>query len=334
MTENATTQRTGDLTLWPTRWTRSTAGFRAGWKANELGLRQSGAVLLAALVALVSASCFAIGSVAQHHTASETPQEQALNPRLFLSLMRSPLWWAGSFGDLFGFALQGVALGLGAVALVQPLLVTGLLLAIPISAAVEHRKVARTEIGGALLCCAGLVAFVVAAQPTTGSEKVTGHDGFLLLVTVAPVAALLFLSTLKTTGVVRSVALALCAGTLFGVCSPLLSAVVRDLHHPLWWAIAVIAGCGVTGFLLTQNAYQAGSLPAPLATITIAEPIIAVTLGVTLLHEHLSTSVPAVLTVVVAIAAVIAGVAFVARAAPDAKARVSTDRSNVSANVA
>ena len=49
----------------------------------------------------------------------------------------------------------------------------------------------------------------------------------------------------------------------------------------------MIAGCGVVGFLLTQNAYQAGSLPAPLACITICEPMVAVTLGVTLLHEHL-----------------------------------------------
>jgi hypothetical protein len=276
-------------------------------------------VALAALVALISASCFAVSSVAQHTVAARTPTEGTLNPRLFLQLMRSPLWWAGSFGDLFGFILQGVALALGAVAVVQPLLVTGLLLAIPISAAVEHRHVARAEIYGALLACAGLAAFLLAARPSAGNERVTPHDGFLLLVTVAPIVVVLILVGLRTTGVARSVALALSAGTLFGVCSPLLSATVHNLHHIPVWPVLTVFGCGVTGFLLTQNAYQAGSLPAPLACLTIVEPIVAVTLGVTLLHEHLDASPGSLVVIALGVAAVTWGVILVARNAPDAK---------------
>ena len=282
-------------------------------------LRHSGRVFLAAIVALISAFCFAIASVAQHHVAHETQTVQTLNPRLFLDLARRPLWWAGSFGDLFGFIIQAVALSLGAVSLVQPLLVTGLLLAIPLSAAVDHRKVVHAEVGGALLCCAGLAAFLIAAQPTTGSEHVSGQDGLLLLASVGPIVIALILASRRFTGVARSVALALSAGTLFAVCSPLLSVIVRDLHHLLEWPLATIGVCGVIGFLLTQNAYQAGSLPAPLACITICEPIVAVTLGVTLLHEHLDAGPVAIGVIVVAVMAVIAGVIIVARNAPDAR---------------
>lgn len=280
-------------------------------------------MVLAAVVALISASCFAVSSVAQHTVAAATPTEKALNPRLFLQLMRSPLWWAGSFGDLFGFILQGVALALGAVAVVQPLLVTGLLLAIPISAAVEHRHVARAEILGAVVACLGLAAFLLAAQPSAGNEKVTGHDGFLLVVTVGPVVAVLLLLALRLKGVARSVALALSAGTLFGVCSPLLSATVNNLHHLPVWPIITVFVCGVTGFLLTQNAYQAGSLPAPLSCLTIVEPIVAVTLSVTLLHERLDASAGAIVVIVLGVAAVVWGVILVARNAPEAK-RAST----------
>jgi drug/metabolite transporter (DMT)-like permease len=279
----------------------------------------SGRVVLAAIVALIAAFCFAIASVAQHHVAHETETERTLNPRLFLELARRPLWWAGSFGDLFGFIIQGVALSLGAVALVQPLLVTGLLLAIPLSAAVNHRKVVRAEIGGALLCCAGLAGFLIAAQPTEGSDHVTGHDGLLLLASVGPVVVALVLASRKLSGVARSVALALSAGTLFAVCSPLLSVIVRDLHHLFQWPLATIAVCGVIGFLLTQNAYQAGSLPAPLACITICEPIVAVTLGVTLLHEHLDAGPLAIGVIVVSVVAVVIGVIMVARNAPDSR---------------
>ena len=291
---------------------------------------QSGRVLLAAIVALIAAFFFAIASVAQHSVASSTEQVHALNPRLFLELARRPLWWAGSFGDLFGFVIQALALSLGAVALVQPLLVTSLLLAIPLSAAVDHRKVRRAEVYGALLCCAGLAAFLIAAQPTEGNQNVTGEDGLLLLASVGPVVIGLLLASTRLHGVGRSVTLALSAGTLFATCSPLLSVIVRDLHHLFEWPLLVIAGCGVVGFLLTQNAYQAGSLPAPLACITICEPMVAVTLGVTLLHEHLDASPLALCVIALSVAAVVVGVIIVARNSPEGR-NASADAEPVAA---
>ncbi len=276
-------------------------------------------VVLAAVIALISAFCFALAAVGQHHAASTAETKQSFNPRLFLDLARSPMWWASAFGDMFGFILQAVALSVGAVGLVQPLLVTGLLLAIPISAAVDKRKVHRAEIYGALLCCAGLAAFLIAAQPATGTEKLSGHDGFLLLVSVLPVVVVLLLGSLRFTGLAKAVALALCAGTLFGVCSPLISVVVHDISHPFGWPLLVVAGCGIAGFLLTQNAYQAGSLPAPLAVLTIVEPLVAVTLGVALLRENLEASPAAITVIIASVIAVIVGVAIVARHAPDAQ---------------
>jgi drug/metabolite transporter (DMT)-like permease len=276
-------------------------------------------VLLSAIVAVVAAFFFAIASVAQHSVAAQTEQVHALNPRLFLALARRPLWWAGSFGDLAGFAIQAWALSLGAVALVQPLLVTSLLLAIPLSAAVDKRPVKRAEVYGALLCCVGLAAFLIAAQPSEGNHTVSGSDGWLLLATVGPVVAGLLIASTRLHGVSRSVTLALSAGTLFATCSPLLSVIVRDLHHLFEWPLLVITGCGVVGFLLTQNAYQAGSLPAPLACITICEPMVAVTLGVTLLHERLDAGPIALCVIVVSVALVALGVVIVARNAPDGK---------------
>ena len=277
-------------------------------------------VVLAAIVALISALCFALAAVGQHSVAAATPAAGSSNLRLYLSLLRSPMWLSSTFGDLFGFALQAVALSFGAVSLVQPLLVTGLLLAIPISAAVDHRKVSRAEIGGAILCCIGLGAFLVAAQPGGGADKLTGHDGFLLAVTVVPIVGALLLVGLRFTGLARAVSLALSAGVLFGVCSPLISVIVHHLSHPFGWPLIAVAICGVLGFLLQQSAYQSGSLPAPLAVLTIAEPFVAVTLGVSLLREDLDAGTLSMGVIGVAIVAVIAGVIIVARHAPDAQA--------------
>jgi drug/metabolite transporter (DMT)-like permease len=99
----------------------------------------------------------------------------------------------------------------------------------------------------------------------------------------------------------------------------LLSVIVRDLHHLFEWPLLVIAGCGVVGFLLTQNAYQAGSLPAPLACITICEPMVAVTLGVTLLHERLDAGPLALCVIVLSVVAVVVGVVIVARNSPEGR---------------
>jgi drug/metabolite transporter (DMT)-like permease len=284
-------------------------------------------VVLAAVVALISALCFALAAVGQHSVASATPAGSdsggSSSLRLYLSLLRSPMWLASTFGDLFGFALQAVALSLGAVSLVQPLLVTGLLLAIPISAVVDHRKIAGAEIGGALLCCVGLGAFLIAAQPGDGTEKLTGHDGFLLAVSVLPVLAVLLVVALRFKGLARAVALALSAGALFGVTSPLISVIVHDIYHPFGWPLIAVAACGVGGFLLQQSAYQSGSLPAPLAVLTIAEPFVAVSLGVALLHEDLDADALSMGVIAASIIAVIAGVVIVARHAPDAQANAT-----------
>jgi drug/metabolite transporter (DMT)-like permease len=275
-------------------------------------------------VALVSAFFFALGAVGQHQVASQSTAQQSFDPRLFLDLARSPMWWASSFGDLFGFVLQGVALSMGAVALVQPLLVASLLLAIPLSAAISKRKVERAEITGALICCAGLAAFLLAADPGSGHDHIDAGDGLLLLAGVGPVVALLLVIALRSRGLARAVTLALSAATLFGVCSPLMSVAVNDIDHFFSWPILVVAICGTAGFLLTQSAYNAGSLPAPLACITIGEPIVAVTIGVGILSEHLKAGPFEIVVIVLSVVAVVVGVSMVARHAPDANTPVAT----------
>ena len=54
---------------------------------------------------------------------------------LIRRLVRSPLWLVGWFTNLFGFFVQAAALHFGSVALVQPLLVTQLLFALPLASA-------------------------------------------------------------------------------------------------------------------------------------------------------------------------------------------------------
>jgi hypothetical protein len=91
-------------------------------------------IAAAALLALASATCFGLSSGLQQRAAKQERPRAALDPRLLVQLLHRPLWLFGWVPDAAGTALQAVALRFGPLALVQPLLVTGLFIAIPLEA--------------------------------------------------------------------------------------------------------------------------------------------------------------------------------------------------------
>jgi len=54
------------------------------------------------------------------------------------------------------------------------------------------------------------------------------------------------------------------------------------------WEPYALAVMGALGFVLNQRAFQAGSLPASLPTLTVVEPLVAVLVGITMLDETVS----------------------------------------------
>src|ERR1700738_5340838 len=81
-------------------------------------------------LSLASALCFAASSVLQQREARDAPPETAMRPGLVAHLIKQPLWLLGNVSGIAGFALQLLALRTGSLALVQPLLVVGLVFAL------------------------------------------------------------------------------------------------------------------------------------------------------------------------------------------------------------
>ncbi|WP_435277521.1 DMT family transporter [Rhodococcus yananensis] len=267
--------------------------------------------------ALAAAVLFAAGSVAQHHAATTTGP-------LLTSLIRSPRWWAGLLGDGGGYALQVAALALGAILVVQPLLVTSLLFALPMSAYLTGRWPTRTTWLLAAGLCTALAVFLIVGNPTAGSGNPDdARWSWPLAGALTVTAATAAIGAVARTPGARALALGAAGGTLFGVAAALTAHVAdlitRGVPTVLGsWQTWMLCTTGLAGYYLQQRAFHAGPLTASLPALTVAEPLTAVALGITALGEHLDTDGPHLILVLAAVGVLLATtVALSRRSAAD-----------------
>ncbi|MFE6134292.1 hypothetical protein ACFQ6Q_39470, partial [Streptomyces sp. NPDC056437] len=99
--------------------------------------------------------------------------------------------------------------------------------------------------------------------------------------------------------VLRSVLLAASAGVAFGIASVFTKtvAVDWDWSAPLaqWSSLLVVAVLAIGGLLLSQASYRGAGLAAPLATVTVVNPVIAAAVGITMFGESFRGGIPGTL---------------------------------------
>jgi hypothetical protein len=246
---------------------------------------------LAAGLALLAAALFAVAAAAQQRAAAAVPDGQA-GVGLVLTLARRPRWWVGTLADLGGFVAQAAALGLGSLLLVQPLLVTSLLFALPLSARWGGRRPGRSDRVWAVVLAVALAVFVVSGEPTAGVDRVGLRGWAPAAVVLGVVLAGCLIGAVARRGTTRAVLLAVATGVLYGLGSALIKGVVGLLDHGVlavltsWETYGAAVSLGV-GTLLQQSAFQAGALAASLPAVTVGEPVVAVAIGIAVLHEQL-----------------------------------------------
>ncbi|OBI79423.1 DMT family transporter [Mycobacterium sp. E740] len=277
---------------------------------------------LAVLFALGAALFIAVGDVIHQRQAHEVTDEPVSHLALFTRLLRDRRWWLGSFVAAGGFALQAAALGLGSVLLVQALLVTSLLFALPIHARLAHRRVTRWEWTWAALLAASVAVIVTVGNPTAGHSRASWETWTAVAVVLGPALVLCVVgaNVWKSTrnGSVSAVLLALVSGALWGLFAVLTKGVVDRLGEgpqallraPELYAWAVVA---VAGTAWQQASFRAGSLTASLPTMTVAEPVVASVLGIVVLGETLRPGEAGWLALVAAVVVMVVSTAALAR---------------------
>lgn len=269
------------------------------------------------VLALVAALLFALGTVLQQRAGLESPSEGA-SSGLLLRMAKRPVWLAGIAADGLGFAAQATALGIGRLAVVQPLLVASVVFALPLGARFSGQKIRRVDIGAAALVVAALTAFLLIAEPSGGSDDAPLNEWLIAGGVCAAICVPLVLLGRVGSPPRRAASLGIATGILFALSAALTKVVVDQLDEGIFeiflsWHLYALVAIGYASMTLNQLALNTGSLAPAVATSLSFDPITSVILGVTLLDESLRTTAIEGVGLAIALAAALVGMAILAR---------------------
>ncbi|MDT0449139.1 DMT family transporter [Streptomyces hesseae] len=276
------------------------------------------ALTVAVLLCLVSAVCYAGAAIAQERVA-------ATGPGGGYAPLRRAGWWGAVALTCLGAGLHVVALAYGPLSLVQPLGALTIVFALPMAALFARRPVGAAGRRGALLATVGLAGLLSLTGTPHGDtlDRAGAERPLLAVVALAAVAlAALGARRLRHPGA-RGVVLAAAAGTAFGMASVFTKAVAEDWTTrgvgvpALLPGLAAIAVLALAGMLLSQASYRGAGLAAPLATLTVVNPVVAAAIGVAELGEVFRYGATGAL--LAAVAGVLAATGVVTLTLQDAK---------------
>lgn len=254
-------------------------------------------MVVAVISALAAAAFFAAGSALQHHSAGAIPAFAGFGlrgiSRFVWDTLRHPSWLAGSGADVVGLGFHALALNQGPLTLVQPVLVTGVIFALPMRAALDRRPPATGEMIMAGVLTAGLILFLVAATP--GSPAVAPADHTPVVVTVGAVVVAMAICAgagRRLRGSAAAAVLGVGAGVSFAATAAALKGTTDSLSNGLaavfsGWPLYLLVAAGAIGLLLNQLAFAAGPLRASLPAITTVDPLASLVIGVVVYDEQL-----------------------------------------------
>ncbi|MGO8768499.1 DMT family transporter [Mycobacterium sp.] len=199
--------------------------------------------------ALLAAFWAAVGIVVRQRVAQGVPADKALSAAMATTALRRPLWWAGTLAAVGGYAFQALALAHGSLMLVQPLLVSSLLFALPLSARARHQRITWAEWGWATLLTAALTVFVLVGQPREGHYRPPIPAWTLALAVAVPLVAACVIASRRAIGRARAMLLAVAVAVLLGMIAVLTKVCTHRFASGGWHGHLTAAPAGVTGDL-------------------------------------------------------------------------------------
>jgi hypothetical protein len=242
--------------------------------------------------ALLAAFANAVASVCQRLGVEDAPATNGPSIGLVRHMIQRPVWIMGFVIMALGYVFQAVALHLGGLNVVQPLMVSELVILVFVLWLWYFTPLRPRDLVSALLTAFGLGSFLFVAAPSAGTK--IPHNSLWLAVGVVVVFVVALFVIVGSRGPAWWRALALGAGASVGFA--LLSAVTKSMTNLLvngWgalfgsWQLYALALIGLGSFFIMQSAFQVGPFTASQSSLILVNPFVSIAIGYVLFGESL-----------------------------------------------
>ncbi|MDH2414474.1 DMT family transporter [Nocardioides sp. CER19] len=261
---------------------------------------------LVIVLALVAALAFAVSAFLQRRASEHESRESISGAAqhglpgavaLTLRLVRRPVWMLGWGVNLAGFGVQALALSLGSVAAVQPVLTAQLLFTMVLASWERRRWPTVVDWLSGLAICGG-IAILLSVDGAAPLGGVADRSRVLWAVGAAVVAGALLVSTARIlpSVAVSAVLLACAAGLAYALSAVFMKLTASSLVDDgvgataRDWVGYSLAVSTLLGLVLGQAAYAAGPLPWAVAAMNIVNPAASFAIGVLAFETDLPSS--------------------------------------------
>jgi len=269
-------------------------------------------MFLAIVVMLISTVVYSFSYVLQHK--GTVASMEATGKSGVKQLLKHPAWLVGSILFYVAGAIHLVALSLGSLAVVQPLIVTELIFIPPIAAVLSKIAVSRRDWMWILIVAAALGVFLAVAQPTEGNSQAATLRWIIAVGTMLVVFAALMIVGRRLEPTPRAAVL----GTATGIVNALYVVAAKGAFGapalPLLIVLILLAVFGaIGGVAFATYAFRSGPVTVSSAAMIVVNPIVATAAAMYLFDVEIVSTPIALLVIGISVAAVIAGIVQLSR---------------------
>jgi drug/metabolite transporter (DMT)-like permease len=247
------------------------------------------------LLAILAALANALTSILQRMGVEDAPAEATLKLSLLTHALKRGVWLLGFAFMVASFLMQAVALHLGDLSQVQPILTTELLFLILLLATWFRFRIGFREWLGSLAAAGGLAGFLVFASPGGGNLSPSNLEWAVAGSVCGGVVVVAVLLALRGPRWWRAAMFGAAGAIGFAFTAALIKEVgdyaATDWTHLFYhWQTYAMALCGVGSVFLAQNAFHAGPIAASQTALVLVDPLASLAIGIGLFGDNLRTA--------------------------------------------
>lgn len=247
------------------------------------------------ILALSSALSNALASILQRMGVEDAPDDSTLKLSLLTHAVKRGVWLLGFVFIIATFLMQAVALHLGNLSQVQPILTLELPFLVLLLATWFRFHIGTREWIGCVFATAGLAGFLVFAQPTSGDDVPSGLAWAVAGGVCGGIVLIMVLAAMRGPRWWRAAMFGAAGALGFAFTAALIKTMDTYIasgwtHMFLHWQTYAVAVCGVASLFLAQNAFHAGPIAASQTALVLVDPLASIAIGLALYGDNLRTA--------------------------------------------